>query len=470
VSPTEPRRSIRLRLALASAALAAALVGLALAGVYVAVREILEHETDHGLQAELDELEGVHRASGTEGLRRTIDQRSVGLAGHDGYYFFSERRLERIAGNLPVWPESIDHDVDDLESTTVTLQEGSDTRAIVRFVRMDAVILDDGRHLTIGRDITEQRRVVRALRFAAVSAFGIAVAIALVGGLSVSRRLLGRVEGMNRMLVGILAGRSREHVPIGDRRDEFDELADHFNRLLDENDRLIERMRQFTNDVAHDLRTPLSRMRAQVEAALAHPDDTGRAQEALQSLLGEINTLLELFNALLRIAQIESGSLRQQMRAVDLTALARDAVELYQPAAEEAGLALESSLSPDVSTVGDRHLLAQALTNLIDNAIKYAGNGVIRVEAAADGDGPRLVVQDAGPGIPEVDRKRVLERFVRLDASRNLPGTGLGLAFVKAVADLHHARLVLEDAGPGLRATLCFPAPQADGRNSREPC
>jgi signal transduction histidine kinase len=463
VNPSEPRRSIRLRLALATAALTGLLVAAALGVVYVSVREILMEEVDDRLQAELDELDSYHRSSGSEGLRRIIDQRTVGLAGHQGYYFFSEERLERIAGNLPAWPDGVDHRIDNMDSETVILQEGSNPVTIVRIVRMDALILDDGRHLTIGLDVTHHERVQRAIGVSAVASFGAAVLIALMGGLNVSRRLLARVEGMNHLVMGILDGRVREHVPVSERRDEFDELALNFNRLLDENDRLIERMQQFTNDVAHDLRTPLSRIHTHVESALAHPEDAARSQDALHALRGETNALLDSFNALLRIAQIESRSLREQMGTVDLTTLTRDVVELYQPAAEEAGLALESSLADDVTITGDRHLLAQALTNLIDNAIKYgAGGHAVRVGVAATDGAAELVVEDGGPGIPEGDRERVLERFVRLDASRSQPGTGLGLAFVKAVADLHHARLSLEDAAPGLRATLHFPESNPD--------
>jgi signal transduction histidine kinase len=471
VNPSEFRRSIRLRLALATAALTGILVAGALLAVYFTVREILMEEVDDRLQAELDELDSYHRMSGSEGLRRMIDQRSVGLAGHDGYYFFSEKRLERIAGNLPAWPAGVNHRIDNMESETVILQEGSDPVAMIRIVRMDALILDDGRHLTIGLDVTHHEQVQRAIGVAAVASFGAAVLVALMGGLNVSRRLLSRVEGMNHMVMDILAGRVREHVAVSERRDEFDEFAIHFNRLLDENDRLIERMQQFTNDVAHDLRTPLSRIHAHVESALAHPEDAARSQDALHALRGEINSLLDSFNALLRIAQIESRSLREQMGTLDLTTLARDAVELYQPAAEEAGLALESSLVEDVHITGDRHLLAQALTNLIDNAIKYgAGGDVVRVAVETGSEGATLVVEDGGPGIPEGDRERVLERFVRLDASRSQPGTGLGLAFVKAVADLHEAQLILGDANPGLRATLRFPAPRVDRLSTPDPC
>ena len=470
MSPIETRRSIRLRLALASAALAATVVALALTAVYFSVREILMEAVDDSLQAELDEFDSYHRMSGLEGLGRMVDQRAVGVSGHQGFYFLSGEQLDRVAGNLPAWPEAVDHRIDDMDSKTVVFQEEDGPVTVVRVVRMDALILDDGRHLTVGRDITHHDDVQRAVGLAAIGAFALAVAIALLGGLSVSQRLLSRVEGLNRTIVDILSGRVREQVPVSDQGDEFDELARHFNRLLDENERLIERMREFSNDVAHDLRTPLSRMRTHVESALAQASDGGdvsRARDALHALLGETNDLLEIFNALLRIAQIESGTLREQMEPVDLAALADDAVELYQPVAEETGLVLESEVAENVTITGDRHLLAQALTNLIDNAIKY-GAGEIRVEVTRGPDAEDaalLVVRDRGPGIPRPDRERVLERFVRLDTSRSRPGTGLGLAFVKAVADLHHARLELSDAGPGLCATLRFPSGSAESRH-----
>ena len=282
--------------------------------------------------------------------------------------------------------------------------------------------------------------------------------LAIAGGLAMGRSLLKRVGGMNDTVLRILGGGGEERVPVGEPRDEFDDLAVHFNRLLEENEHLIARMREVTDDVAHDLRTPLSRMRRHIEASLAAPEDEARAREALHRLLDETNGVLDTFNALLSISQIQSGAARQQMDRLDLEAVVRDAVDLYQPVAEEAGLDIETELGEGLSVIAARHLLAQAVLNLIDNAIKYSeGGGNIAVTTRRAADGIELEVADRGPGIAPEDRERVLQRFVRLDASRQRPGTGLGLSFVSAVARLHGASLRLEDNAPGLRVILAFP-------------
>lgn len=456
MSRTETSRSIRLRLALATAALTAVVVGITLGVLYVSIRAVLESQIDDELSRELAELVGFHDDRGRDGLGREIDRRSEGPGGRRTYYYYSERRLDRIAGNLPRWPEGLDADG---HAETRPLPQPGGAISVTRQVRMASVSLDGGRRLMVGRDVTDQQRFQRVLGLAALGSFGVALVAALGAGLAVSRGLLRRVEGMNRTVLGILGGETSHRVPVGSRGDEFDELAVHFNHLLDENHRLIERMRQFTDDVAHDLRTPLARIRAHAEAALAASNGSGSASQAqaLHALIEETNRVLESFNAVLRIAQIESRAMREHMEAVDLARLASDAVDLYQPAAEEAGLALEVEVREAATVQGDRHLLAQALTNLIDNALKYGGSGDrVTVSVAASGDEVRLAVADGGPGIPAADRERVLERFVRLDASRHQPGTGLGLAFVAVVARLHGARLILEDAEPGLRATICF--------------
>jgi len=214
-----------------------------------------------------------------------------------------------------------------------------------------------------------------------------------------------------------------------------------------------------TDDIAHDLRTPLARMRNRIESQLAAPSDEQTSRETLHALQNETTAILDTFSALLRIAQIESGAIRDQMERVDLAAVVDDAAELYQPVAEEAGLSLSTQVGTDLFASADRHLVAQALLNLIDNAIKYTqSGGSVRVSADRVGDRVEIAVADDGPGIDAADRERVLQRFVRLDASRHQPGTGLGLSFVAAVAELHGAELALEDAAPGLRVRMRFPS------------
>jgi signal transduction histidine kinase len=462
VSKTDRRRSIGLRLSLATAALVAAVAGLAMGTLVLWTGEQLEDQADDALELELEELERRYDGSGHEALAAEVSRRSVGPGRVHAVYVFAESRTQVIAGNLAGWPEALE-----AESPTRSLSwvEGSGELRVERHVRVASLALDDRRQLLVGRDVTEQRGFQRVLGVAAAGAFALSLLLAIAGGLAIGRSLLGRVEGMNRTILRILDGGGEQRVPV-EVRDEFGDLAHHFNRLLDEKQALVTRMREVTDDIAHDLRTPLSRMRTHIEGALAAPADEERAREALYKLLSETDGVLETFNALLRIAQIESGTMRELMERVDLEAVVGDAVDLYRPVAEEAGIELQARIEPGVSVLGDRHLLAQAVLNLIDNALKHgSGGGSVSVSARRVERATELSVRDRGAGIGSQDRERVLQRFVRLDASRSLPGTGLGLSFVAAVAEQHGASLRLEDAAPGLRVTLRFEPPAAAPRS-----
>jgi signal transduction histidine kinase len=440
---------MRARVALAAAALATGVAIVALSFGYLATQAWLIYEADAELRIELDELI-AYDLRNAEALLREVQRRAARK--ESGVYIYCNAEYVPMAGTVDYWPERL-ADVSDGDDLELESDDG------MMHVRIAARMLEGGRHLAVGRDMTGELHFAEVFRTTAIGAFFVAMVLAIGSGLAVSRGLLGRIQGMNRTILRILSGRKEERVPISEMGDEFDVLATHFNRLLDENDRLVARMREVTNDVAHDLRTPLSRMRTHIESALGSQPDATDTENTLRSVLAETDRVLETFNALLRIAQIESGTLREEMEPLDLAGLAREAVELYQPAADEALLALEADLAADLVVRGNRHLLAQALTNLLDNAIKYAGDGGrVRVLAQPRQGRAALGVEDGGPGIPAADQRRVLERFVRLGTARDQPGTGLGLSFVAAVADLHGAELLLEDVGPGLRVTLLFPA------------
>lgn len=316
-----------------------------------------------------------------------------------------------------------------------------------------AVGTETGAPIPTGRGFARDARGQVAMAGAlVVTAF-----LGIAGGLSMSRRLLGRVTRMNDTVLGIIGGRSHERVPNAAEGDEFDGLAKHFNLLLDENDRLITRMREVTDDVAHDLRTPLARMRTRIESALGSEIEPSSFRDILEALAGDTDRVLETFSDLIHIAKIESRSIREEMESVSLDEVVRDVVELYEPLAEEAGTRLLASTGKGVVVRGSRHLISRALTNLVDNAIKYSSaGGEIHVAALAEDGRPELMICDRGPGIPEAEREHVLERFVRLDASRGRPGSGLGLSFVAAVAAHHGAELELSDAAPGLRVRIIF--------------
>lgn len=440
------RQSIRLRLGLASAALIAGFLGLSVGLVYLLTVGSSRLEQDRSVQREVDALLDLQATEGSESLEGELTERVQSAGTHPDFLYVYSESSRILVGNMQV-PEGLE---DDLTSRTFVIKE--------RTLRAQRVSLADGRDLVVARDITQSKSYERRLLVASLAALGLAMLLAIAMGLTLSHNLLRRVERMNSTLVSILSGDREARVPLDHRDDEFEELARHFNSLLDENERLMREIGEVTDNIAHDLRTPLARVRSRIEAALAQPIDAGDAEDVLQDVLVETNSLLDTFHALLSIAKIESGSAHERMSAVDLEELTLAAIELYEPVAEEAGIQIEPKIEPGLVLRGNHHLLSQALSNLIDNAIKFSPRGTqIEVCACRDASGLSLCVADNGPGVPEKDRKRVLTRFVRLDASRQEPGTGLGLSLVSAIARLHGAELRLEDNQPGLRVCLIFP-------------
>ncbi len=284
--------------------------------------------------------------------------------------------------------------------------------------------------------------------------------LGLVGGGLMSRNMLRRLDQINRTAGEIVAGDLSRRVPVTNAHDEFDTLAESLNRMLDRIERLMAGVREVTDSVAHDLRTPLTRLRNRLEDTLRHLDPADGHANEIEAAMRETDQIITTFNALLLIAEADAGVMRGALAKIDLAPIVGDMAEFYSPLAEENGVTLE--IKPAGSTVieGNRSLISQALANLIDNAIKYTPEGGhIAVWTAMTPQGAELTVADTGPGIPPSQRAHVIERFVRLETSRNSPGTGLGLSLVAAVARLHGAALALEDNHPGLKATIRFPRP-----------
>jgi signal transduction histidine kinase len=431
-------------------ALGLAAAAVAAAGTMIWSTESTEDALDRELVQDVRALAASARRSDPATFSAEIQRRLVATGADHDLYLYAESTRTVITGSWSTWPS---HLPSDGEAHTFAVG-GPEAGRAERYVRMLAASLPDGRNVAVGRDVTERERLRRRLGWTAAGSLGVALLLAVGGGLLVSRRLLGRIEAMSDTIVDILRSGRRMRVPMSAPPDEFDALAGHFNQLLDENEALVERTREVTNEIAHDLRTPLSHMRTHIDAALAGASAGTEGERVLLALRGDVDRILETFNALLHIAQVESGRARDEMRVFDLTQLASDVCELYEPAAEDAGLTLDARLEAGVATIGHSHLLAQALTNLLENALKYAGRGVVTVSLATRGDEVVLAVADQGPGVPAADRTRVLQRFARLESSRSQPGAGLGLAFVAAVARFHEAALELEDAGPGLRVAL----------------
>jgi signal transduction histidine kinase len=455
------KRSIRTRLALATAALVAGTAILVLGAVYAATVSGLRRDTEVAARGELDSLLRHWRSGGLGALVGEIGRRGADPASHGFAYLVSEQHSVHIAGNVRAWPAAV---ADGAKAGPVALEVRRSDVWLSSAYRLESVRLDGQRSLLVGRDASREAALIQIFQATALGGLGLALVLAIGAGLAMSRQLLGRVESMRGTIASILGGARQRRVAVSEAGDEFDELASQFNRLLDENDRLVTQVRDVTNDIAHDLRTPLQRMQGRLEAALAAPATPPETRRVLEAVSGESGRLLEIFNGLLQLAKLESDELRRSMQPLAIETLVREIGELYAPLADEAGLRLVVHAEPGLVIAADRELLAQAIANLLDNALKYgAGGAAIELDARKSPGGVEITVADHGAGIPEAERERVIGRLVRLDASRGIPGTGLGLSLVAAVARLHGGALRLEDNQPGVRAGLALCATPGAG-------
>lgn len=325
------------------------------------------------------------------------------------------------------------------------------------------VFLPGEYRLLIGRDVVEREELRQIIIGPAVWGLALLVVLGMAGGLFITRRVLKRIDQMTAISDGIMAGDLSGRLAVSGTGDEFDRLALSLNAMLDRIEALMAGLKQVSDNIAHDLKTPLTRLRNRAEEALRTAQSPDELRAALDGAIEEADNLIRVFNALLMIARLEAGRASENMGELDLSEIVSGLAELYEPLAEEAELTLTCEVAPGLKVQGNRELIGQALNNLIDNALKYGapeqgGDGTVAVSARQIGDQVELSVADHGPGIPEVDRGRVLDRFVRLDASRSKPGFGLGLSLVAGVVRLHGGQLRLEDNAPGLRVVILLPA------------
>ncbi len=382
-----------------------------------------------------------------------------------GIYYLALPTGEMIVGNVSDLPAEVlaepgTYSFDYERSQPLDGEGGQPPRgnAVVR-----SVTLDSGLILVVGRDVVERRGFTAiVMQWFAIGVGGILIFSMIAGGVT-AVRVLRRVDTIASTSRKIMSGNLSERVPVTRRNDEFDALATNLNRMLDRIEQLMQGMKEVTDNVAHDLKTPLTRLRNKAESALRDGQGEQARREALETTLEESDKLIKTFNALLMIARAEAGTPSGALSEIDLSAVVADVAELYGPLAEDEGLSLETDIAPGVRLSGNRELLGQALVNLIENALKYyepaeGKAGRITVGVRSGTGRVRIEVADNGPGIPEADRTRVLERFVRLEKSRTEPGSGLGLALVAAVARLHRGEFRIEDNAPGVRAVIDLPA------------
>lgn len=438
---------------------------LALVGfVYWNTALVLDRQNDETIEAEITGLVEQYQRQGLPGLTDVIIGRSV--RGQQGLYLLANNDRRVIAGNLDTWPQ--------VQAADNGLVEFAYERRIgsapeLRRARGRIFALAQGFYLLVARDVHERRELEALFTTMLLWGSGLMIVLGLAGGVIISRNFLARLDVINRTSRQIMRGDLSQRVPVSSAGDEFDVLAGHLNRMLDRIERLLHGMREVSDNVAHDLRSPLNRLRNRLEmAAMRQLVDSETARD-IDVAVQETDRLIATFNSLLLIAEAEAGSVRESMETFSLGEVIEGIGELYGPLADEKSLEFRVNKPAATATIrGNRNLISQAVANLVDNAIKYTqagGSVVVGLEQVADG--PQLVVTDSGPGIPPEERLRVTDRFVRLESSRNSPGTGLGLSLVAAVARLHDAELVLEDNRPGLRAVLRFKSVEAAVRTAK---
>ncbi|HEX7883595.1 MAG TPA: ATP-binding protein [Afipia sp.] len=432
-------------------------------------RMITEQITDT-VNSELSELTEQYTRGGLRGLVTAVEGRALRPGAN--LYLVTTPQGQGVAGNVSsLEPGVMDHP--GWAETFYKRLEETDTKSHYALVKVSQ--LSGGFRILVGRDLEERRRLFAIVAKAAQWSVLIVVVLGLAGGVFVARRVLRRIDAMTGTTQRIMAGDLSERLPVGRSGDEIDRLAENLNAMLERIEALMVGLKEVSDNIAHDLKTPLTRLRNRAEEALAKAGNEGEYRAALERTIDESDGLIRTFNALLMIARAESGQARDNMIDFDAAEVAHGIHELYEPLAEDKGLTLD--VAADAATIhGNRELISQALANLVENAIKYGrpvkaptdaapgdASGAekspdILIEARREGDNVLLSVTDHGSGIPEADRQRAVERFVRLEASRTQPGSGLGLSLASAVATLHGGGLRLADSQPGLRVMLVIPS------------
>jgi len=475
-------RTSTFQLALLYMVVFAASVFILLAFIYWRTAGYISEQTDATIEAEIVGLAEQYRSRGVNGLISIIRERVARDPNAMSLYLFTTEDYLRLAGNLSDWP---DVELEGSGWINFTLDERLGWEGEPRLARARVFEVQGGLRLLVGRDI-EELAVLKSLIERAMNwGMGVTLALALAGGIMFSRTTSRRIEIINLTARRIMNGHLSLRIPSRGTDDDFDQLADNLNQMLDRIQHLMEGIRHVSDNIAHDLRTPLTRLRSQLENTLLSVTDD-KARDQVASAVAEADQMLATFNALLRIARLETGGRLTNAEPVALGRLLEDAVELYGAVAEDKEQQLHFKVDREVEVEGDRDLLFQVASNLIDNAIKYTPfGGEITIRVDGDPTTAVLEISDSGIGIPDDEKNQVFQRFYRVTKSRSLPGNGLGLSLVRAVVDMHRGVIRLSDARPGdtmpgLKIRLEFPryrkerrkrvlqAPLAAGRERRK--
>jgi signal transduction histidine kinase len=449
---TSLRHSLIFRLALGYGLLFLLSIGIISTVFYIGTAGLLARNSDKQIVVIAHQLEQIRDTSGNQALLQAIhtlltDDKDV----ETEVYLLLDPSGAKQIGNLTAWhlPSSANDELVKME--VQRLGRASISRLLMhRFA--------DGSVLLVGRDLREQHQLEQTILTALAIGSLLGLLLAFLGGALFRKQLQGRVAVIENAARDVSAGNLDRRVVVGDAQDEFAGIARDINRMLDDINRLMDAARNVSNTIAHDLRTPLGRVRGSLENALQDPSSLERLREVAHYAIDEIDTLIGVFEKLLQIAEAESGVRRQLFERLPLQPVVDDLMELYQPAAEARGMHLSPDVQGSPEVHADRDLLANVLANVLDNALKYAGRDAwIRLIIREDESHVRIVVQDNGPGMPADVIDRATERFFRMDSSRSQRGNGLGLSIVAAVVSLHRGALKLEDAHPGLKVSVLLP-------------
>jgi signal transduction histidine kinase len=456
-------RSIAFRAGLAQAALATLILALLAALLWWVITDRLDQQMEDVITGDSRLIATLAAQPDPKPAIQDISERVGSDLDEDEILLLTAPNFARLAGNLPAWP--IDAPAEPGWGTVVITRGG-----IVSSARVLYMVLPNGRHLLVGRDLRARAELAEEFRGGLIGAVIMVLATGLVSAWILRRGFVDRVEQIDAMSQAIVAGKLDERLPVRARRDELDLLATTINRMLGQIEQLVGGVRNVSNAIAHDLRTPLGELRTRLEGLLLGRHVTGPAAEQVERAIDDTDRLIGTFNALLRLAELDTGARRSGFRPVQLAPVIEPAVELYEPLAESRAMRLTAQLAPDAPPVmGDPALLTQAMANLLDNALKFSAPDTEIVVSLTGQPNETVVlcVADRGPGIPDSEKPHVLDRFFRGASSSGTQGVGLGLSMVASIVTLHGGELRLEDNHPGLRILLVLPALKAAAGESR---
>jgi signal transduction histidine kinase len=448
-------RSSTLRLALIWIGIFGAAVAALLGYIHWSTTSYMLRQSDQAIAAELGILREAYTRAGRDQLIAAIAQRMSDEHIGSGVYLLADPSGALLAGNLAAWPASLKGPSGWGNFNAPEWKSGAARRPLLRAT---FETLADGTRLLVGRDIADLDHVTQRINTALLLTTLLIVAVAAAASASVTRRTVGRIESINATSRAIMQSGLSERIPLRGTKDEWDELATNLNSMLDRIETLMGEVKQFTDNVAHELRTPITRLRGRLEKSYNSLPDGDAHKSMIGDTISDLDSVQRIFSSLTRISQIEVSDRTAAFRTIDLAEIVREVVELFDAAAEEKGGQLKTIGDQRVLVTGDRDLLFDAVANLVDNAIKHGREaGRVTVDVRQYDAGAAIAVSDEGPGIPDDEIRNVFKRFYRLERSRRTPGNGLGLCLVAAVARLHGAQIGTFDNAPGLTIRLWFP-------------